>query len=97
MDPWRWLKALTAPTLFRVLPIDPAVVRDELLAKLRRDLYRHSRGGRYLTKDEAAELVDLIDEFHDRETCGRVRHRVELSPELKRGRAVDTTRPPCGR
>lgn len=97
MDWWSWLKVKTAPTLFRVLPIDPSVVRDELLAKLRAGLFRHAFEGEYLTKQEAEHLVNLIDEYHARETCGRVRHPVRLSPDLLRGRSVDTSSPPCKR
>lgn len=94
LDPWRWLKRLTAPTLFRVLPIDPALERDELLARIRRELYGHGHRGEHLTKRAATELIDLIDEFQDRETERIKRHPVKLSATLDYGRPVDTTRPP---
>lgn len=94
MDAWQWLKAKTAPTLFRVLPIDPARERDELHATIRRKLWRHANGS-HISKCEAAEMVDLLDEFAERQTP-RVHVRpVERSTALEWGRKIDTTRPPC--
>ena len=94
LHPWRWLKRLTAPTLFRVLPIDPAQQRDELLSVIRGKLYGHAYRAEYLTKAEAAELLDLIDHFQSSQAPRLHPRPVQLSTRLEYGRPVDTTNPP---